>query len=219
MSGVDATGQPATGFAGLTALATALPPEPAFTKMPAKRPANDAGRTAAPESRRVEHPIFWTSGRRWAAAGVGVLAVVGLANLPKGGPSYNSATSSRTYSPPASYEPERSYAPAQPSYVAPAATRDQAVEVRPSAGSGQVLSRNEIRYCLSEKARMQAIGDFIDSTKRLHIERFNALVGDYNARCSDYRYRQSDMTSASTAVAAMGSELRAQAATMVSQWR
>ena len=219
MSGVDASGQPATGFAGLTALATALPPEPAFTKEPPKRPAGDAAPKAALDARRVENPTFWTAGRRWAAVGAGVLAVVGFANLPKDGGSHRTPSSSTTYAPSASYEPERSIAPAQPSFVAPAAREEQHVEVKPSVGTGQILSRNEIRYCLSEKVRMEAMGDYIDATKRVHIERFNALVGDYNARCSNYRYRQSDMTSASTAVDASGSRLRAQAADMVGQWR
>lgn len=218
MSGVDASGQTATGFVGLTALATALPPEPAFMKEPPKRPSGEAPRAAA-GSRRVENPTFWTAGRRWAAVGAGVLAVVGLANLPKDGGSHRVPSPSTSYAPSASTVPERSYVPAQPNYVAPAVTQDTTSETKPSVGTGQVLSRSEIRYCLSEKVRMDAMEAYVDTTKRVHIERFNALVGDYNARCSSFRYRQSDMTSASTSVDASSPRLRAQAATTVSQWR
>ena len=214
MNGADASRETAMGFAGLAALATTLPPEPRFTKEAPKKPANDgAARAAASDARTVANPTFWTAGRRWAAAGAGVAVVVGLAYWPRDGATQRAPASSAVYA------PTTAYAPTQPSYRPPAVTQDQFVETKPAAGGGQVLSRNEIRYCLSEKVRMEAMSDYVDATRRLHIERFNALVGDYNARCSNYRYRQSDMNSASASVDAAGDRLRAQAATTVGQWR
>jgi hypothetical protein len=198
------------GFAGLGALATELPPEPRFDPTPTE-PAPDAGaaRPAEPESRRVASPTFWTGERLWAATvGIGLIGLVAVANWPKD-TSFTGAAS-----PPAANVPTQAANPAQPAYVLP----DRSAESKPVGASGQILSLNEIRYCLSERVRVEAMSDYIDSTRQSHIDRYNALVGDYNARCSNYRYRQVDMDTVRASVDRSGDLLKAQAAATVRQW-
>lgn len=213
MNGAKAADNAAVGFAGLVDLATTLPPEPRFE--PAAAPPSADGRADEPVSlsRTVENPTFWTAQRRWAAfLGVAMAVSVAVASWPKDETAYRAPVPSSSYAP----------APAQPSYapssVPPASTSDQFAESKPAGGAGQILSRSEIRYCLSERVRMEAMGDYVDGTKQSHIDRFNALVGDYNARCSNYRYRRSEFDGVKASVDASTERLKAQAAATVRQW-
>lgn len=214
MSGANASGPPAMGFAGLSSLATHLPLEPVFDTPP-KKPAPDelAGARSTSEARTVANPSFWTAGRRWAAVAAGLIAVIGLANWPRDTTPYRASSSSTTYS------ASPAYVPTQPSYAPPAVPQDPYAESKPAIGTGQTLSRNEIRYCLSERIRVEAISDYVDTTKQSQIERYNAVVADYNGRCSNFRYRQTDMNSAKATVDTSGDRLKAQAAATVRQWR
>lgn len=214
MSGANAPGHPAIGFAGLSSLATQLPPEPVFDTSPSKPPLDEPeGARTTSEARTVANPSFWTAGRRWAAVSAGLIAVIGLANWPRDTTPYRAPSSSSTYS------PTPAYAPTQPAYAPPAAPQDPYAESKPGIGAGQTLSRNEIRYCLSERVRVEATSDYLDTTRQSHIDRYNAMVGDYNERCSNFRYRQSDMNSAKATVDTSGDRLKAQAAAAVRQWR
>jgi hypothetical protein len=64
------------------------------------------------------------------------------------------------------------------------------VESQPPVGQNTVLSTAQIRYCLAEDIRMDgakaAVNNYIDSD----VERFNAMVADYNSRCGSFRYRR-----------------------------
>lgn len=202
----------AVGFAGLVDLATTLPPEPKFEPAPSLAPEGRADEPIS-MSRTVENPKFWTGQRRWYAfLGGAMTFIVAVANWPKDETAYRAPAPSSTYAP----------SPAQPSYnptyTPPASTSDQFAESEPAGGAGQILSRSEIRYCLSERVRMDAMGDYVDETKQSHIDRFNALVGDYNARCSNYRYRRSEFDGVKASVDASTQRLKAQAAATVRQW-
>ncbi|MDR5821754.1 hypothetical protein [Caballeronia sp. LZ043] len=86
---------------------------------------------------------------------------------------------------PAAYTPvpvEKTSAPeVQPSQVPS--------ESMPPAGRELVLSASQIRYCLSEKLRIQVWRTRIESTSEPSLQPFNDAVSDYNSRCSDFRYR------------------------------
>lgn len=93
--------------------------------------------------------------------------------------------------------------------------------VKPPVGTNQVLSRANIRFCLYTKERL----DTLHSTLPAQIENpnvlreFNALVDDYNSRCSSYRYYENDMTAVEREVENRQSELRSEAFGMLEDWR
>ncbi len=63
----------------------------------------------------------------------------------------------------------------------------------PPQGSGQVLSDNQIRYCLSQDIRISAWGTAVDHFSQTAIDSFNSAVGDYNIRCANYKYRRGSL--------------------------
>ena len=63
----------------------------------------------------------------------------------------------------------------------------------PPQGSGQVLSDNQIRYCLSQDIRISAWGTAVDHFSQTAIDSFNSAVGDYNMRCANYKYRRGSL--------------------------
>lgn len=89
----------------------------------------------------------------------------------------------------------------------------------PTTTANQVLSQGEIKYCLAEKARLDAMQGIIDQRRQAHITNFNFRVDDYNARCTSYRYRQADMNLARTEIEGMRSSLQVQASEQVRAWR
>jgi hypothetical protein len=95
-----------------------------------------------------------------------------------------------TYKPaPPPYIPEPTYKPSPPPYIpAPTPKYDANVEVKPPSGSGLTLSRDQIRYCESQKIRVSAWQSALNRYSSTAISAFNAAIDDYNARCSNYRY-------------------------------
>lgn len=49
---------------------------------------------------------------------------------------------------------------------------------RPLVGNELVFSREQIRYCLSQKMRLYAIEKNADASRSSAIDAFNVLVGD-----------------------------------------
>jgi hypothetical protein len=80
-------------------------------------------------------------------------------------------------------------------------------EEAPPVGNGLVLNSNQIRYCLSEKIRLDAWESVLNRYSSYAIDSFNGSVNDFNLRCSDYRYKQSAMNSASNQVDARRAEI------------
>ncbi|HQS64729.1 MAG TPA: hypothetical protein PLE48_14775 [Thiobacillus sp.] len=62
-------------------------------------------------------------------------------------------------------------------------------EDKPPIGSSLVLSTAQIRYCLGEDIRMEAAKAVVNSYSDGDVDRFNAMVADYNSRCGSFRYR------------------------------
>jgi hypothetical protein len=82
---------------------------------------------------------------------------------------------------------------------APKATPSQHAsfeEMPHPGGADRVLSAANIRYCLHQRARLNAVR----ATTHVHspggTDRFNQLIDQWNARCGAYRYEESDMESA-----------------------
>ncbi|MEO3691353.1 peptidoglycan-binding domain-containing protein [Roseateles sp. DJS-2-20] len=204
------------GFAGLSSLVsdvdTTPPPaakiEPAAAAPGAGHPAPQPAQPAQPQpSQRqtyqepAQPPSSGSSGGKWV---LGIAAVIGVLWLI--GQSDKSTTSpTPAYSPPAqTATPSYSPPPAEPQ----APSRPQ--ESMPPVGQNLVFSTAQIRYCLAEDIRMEgaksALNNYIDSD----VDRFNAMVADYNSRCGSFRYRSGALESARRDVEPYRSQLQAE---------
>ena len=201
----------AKGFAGLDDLVSDIdapaarpsPPSPSQplpplgTPPPAKIVWTDPNSRPPPISFQVNENLLnpKKSGPRhgglmWIVAIAVVWLVVWLANFnkastPNAVPSapYVSAPAAPAYQPPA---PE-------PAYQAPQASAE--VEDQPPYGTGHSLSKDQIRYCLSEDIRLDGWRAAVDNSSAYSVEAFNIGVADYNERCSNFRYRKGSLES------------------------
>lgn len=64
----------------------------------------------------------------------------------------------------------------------------------PPVGTNHVHSISEIRWCLAEGIRIDAVRSFNET--QADVDEFNRWVDDYNSRCGSYRYRQGNLASA-----------------------
>ncbi|MFV0551883.1 MAG: hypothetical protein ACK5L6_08180, partial [Anaerorhabdus sp.] len=88
-------------------------------------------------------------------------------------------------------------------------------EEKPPVGSNLVFSTAKIRYCLAEDIRLEsaksAVNNYIDSD----VDRFNAMVADYNNRCSSFKYQtnnrgRNDLNSAQRDIEPFRSQLQSE---------
>lgn len=61
-------------------------------------------------------------------------------------------------------------------------------EEKPPVGTDNVLNSAQIRYCLSEKIRIEGADSVVNTYKQAEVNRFNSMVDDYNSRCGEFRY-------------------------------
>lgn len=194
------------GFAGLSSLVsdvdTSPPPVakkgPVSTSEASSSPPPPSAQTAQsqfqPRQQQTyqepSQPSSGSSGGKWVlgiAAVLGVLWLIGQADK-------HTTSSVPTYSPPVestapTYSPpEQSDAP---SYLPSTQPEEPSrpVESEPPIGQDIVLSTAQIRYCLAEDIRLNgaksAVNNYIDAD----VERFNAMVADYNSRCGSFQYQ------------------------------
>ncbi len=183
------------GFAGLSALVsdvdTSLPP-PAKQETARSAAPSGAERRAASESQQPEpqtkqqpyqapaQPSSGSSTGKWVlgiAAVIGVLWLIGEADKSPSSPA-------PSYTPPArNTTPSYSAAPTQPQVPS------RPDEAKPPVGQNLVFSTAQIRYCLAEDIRMDAAKAVLNNYSDSDVDRFNAMVADYNSRCGNYRYR------------------------------
>jgi len=83
-------------------------------------------------------------------------------------------------------------------------------EEKPPLGKNNVLTVAQIRYCLAEEIRLDAAKGALDNDAESEVERFNAMVTDYNGRCGQFRYRQGSLESARSEVEDYLSVLRSE---------
>jgi hypothetical protein len=103
--------------------------------------------------------------------------------------------------------PQQSSAPAD----APAA------EERPPAGAGGVeFSRANIRYCTFQQIRLEALGPV---TEGADLVVFNALVEDWNKRCTRYSYRPADKEAVDSEAAGRRALLEVEGRAFMNGWR
>lgn len=92
--------------------------------------------------------------------------------------------------------------------LSPHAAPDDGSEIAPAAYTTVPLGLGELRYCLKQKARLEAVqGEIADSTQN---DRFNAAVEAYNPRCGRFSYDRTDMATVENEIRNQGSQLHAQ---------
>ena len=203
------------GFAGLSSLVsdvdtTPPPPAPktesAGSTTSTGRPASQAAQPQSqqPTQRQAyqepPQPSSGSSGGKWI---LGIAAVVGLLWL-IGQSDKNTPSPSPAYSPPAQS--------AAPSYSPPAQPQAPSVpqESKPPVGQDLVFSTAQIRYCLAEDIRMEGAKAALNNYSDSDVDRFNAMVADYNSRCGSFRYRSGALESARRDVEPYRGQLQAE---------
>jgi peptidoglycan hydrolase-like protein with peptidoglycan-binding domain len=137
------------------------------------------------------------------AAVIGVLWLIGQSDK-------NTTSPAPAYSPPAqTATPSYSPPPAEPQ----APSRPQ--ESMPPVGQNQVLSTAQIRYCLAEDIRMESAKSAFNNYIESDVDRFNAMVADYNSRCSSFQYQtnnrgRNDLNSAQRDIEPFRSQLQSE---------
>lgn len=86
----------------------------------------------------------------------------------------------------------------------------------PPIGVGHTLSRGQVRYCIFQGRRLDILRSM--TTTNSAVDKFNALVGDYNDRCARFSYRQTDMTSVQGEAAGRSLQFQAEAAGIARGW-
>ncbi len=132
------------------------------------------------------------SGKWWV---FGIAIVIIIIAINNSGDKTNSRPSSYTAAPASA----PTYSPT-PAYVPP--TYASTEEEMPPVGSGMSFNRNQIRYCLSEKIRVEAWQNQVNNYSATSVDAFNIAVDNYNSRCSNFRYRRGELESVRSEVEA-----------------
>ena len=177
------------GFKGLQSLGAKSPEPPALPERKADTPAlppaweEDPAPQAAPpqptQSQTAAPP--W---RGWVI-GLGILGAIILLIVWAG----NQSSSSNSYSAPTTTD--YSSVVAEP---APTETPSGPTVTMPPVGSGLVLTSDQIRYCVYEDRRIKGAEKVVNNYDQTSVSTFNAMVDDYNSRCSHFQYRQGALT-------------------------
>ncbi|SUA81643.1 Uncharacterized protein conserved in bacteria, putative lipoprotein [Pandoraea pnomenusa] len=129
---------------------------------------------------------------------IGVLALIGLLykTAPAPAPTYAppAQTATPSYSPPS----ELQQVPSRPT------------ESTPPIGQDLVLSTEQIQYCQAENIRMDGAKSALNNYSSDDVDRFNAMVADYNSRCGSFRYRNGALESARRDIEPYRNQLRAE---------
>lgn len=117
-------------------------------------------------------------------------------------PSHNASSSLKRYS-----RPESSFFP---SVQTSNAIRNAGLQsTKPRVGTNNVLSVSEIRWCIREDIRIEAMREVIATNEG--VDEFNRIVNDYNSRCGSYRYRQGSQSRAKSDIEPYRSQIVSEA--------
>lgn len=68
----------------------------------------------------------------------------------------------------------------------------------------------QIRYCLAQSIRIDGADPLVNNYSQREVNAFNAMVDDYNSRCSDYRYYEGTLSRARGDIEPLRSSLLAE---------
>ena len=86
----------------------------------------------------------------------------------------------------------------------------------PSPGTDRSLDRNEVRYCVFQRERLEILRGLVSSNAE--ISRFNSLISDFNNRCSNFRYRSGVLQAIEAEKAGRLQHLTEDAQRLLSSW-
>ena len=73
-------------------------------------------------------------------------------------------------------------------------------EEKPPVGTSLNLGSAQIRYCLAEDIRIKGAEGGLNNRIESDVDRFNAIVTDYNSRCGHFSYRSGALESAKSEI-------------------
>ena len=106
--------------------------------------------------------------------------------------------------------------PGPPVWQARGPVAASAVEERPAQGPGVEFSRANIRYCTFQQIRLEALGPV---TEGADLVVFNALVVDWNARCTRFQYHSADKDAIDGEAGARRALLEVEGRALMNGWR
>lgn len=208
------------GFAGLSSLVSDVDSAVTNAKQEASRPpaaASDSQPAPPNKEAETEHqpyqhtssqPSGGSSTGKWLLGIGGVIIVLWLISSGSGSKSIPSKTRVEPSIPvtPTKTEPQ------VPDWarLEPAQVPSRPTEERPPIGTNNVLNYAQLRYCLSEDIRIGAARTAVNNYIESDVDRFNAMVADYNSRCGQFRYRRGSLESARSDVERFRSTLEAE---------
>lgn len=115
-----------------------------------------------------------------------------------------------------SYQPTTTYQPSTQRQTTTSPSATTTAETRPPVGQGLALNREQVRYCVFQGERLEAMRSM--TTTNYQISQFNALIDDYNSRCSNYRYTSGVLSSVRREAQGKTAEFTADARRIVTSW-
>ncbi|WP_154449329.1 hypothetical protein [Halovulum marinum] len=115
-----------------------------------------------------------------------------------------------------SYQPTSTYHPSKPLQTTTNPSSNTTAETMPPVGQGLTLNRSQVRYCVFQGERLEAMRSI--TTTNYQISRFNGLIDDYNSRCSSYRYTSGVLSSVRREAQGKTTEFIADARRIVASW-
>lgn len=114
------------------------------------------------------------------------------------------------------YQPTTAFQPSTQQQPTTIPSSTSMAETRPPVGQGVSLNRSQVRYCVFQGERLDAMRSL--TTTNYQIDRFNALIDDYNSRCSNFRYTSGVLSSVRSEALARSAEFTADARRIVASW-
>ncbi|SKC83379.1 hypothetical protein SAMN05445504_3614 [Burkholderia sp. CF099] len=196
--GEEREGATGRGFAGLSShvsdVDTTLPPEagPACAEATASKahPPSTTSKPETPHASSAQSSDSSGSNEWFGILVVGVFLLIGVLWIV--GES-NKRTPSST-APSSEASSIMVAVPVTPSLPPPVPSHPE--EAPPPVGQNLLFSIAQIRYCLAEQFRLDGARTAADSHSSIDVERFNALVGNYNSRCASFRYQNGELEQA-----------------------
>ena len=99
------------------------------------------------------------------------------------------------------------------------ATQPGGPEDQPQIGVGNLLSLNEVRYCLYQEQRLQLIREQVNPHSQYETTRYNHEVDDYNQRCLKFRHPQGAVRTVRQEIPEWQDNLAQQAKNIIQGWR
>lgn len=174
------------------------PPKPIFP--PTQQP--------APQSRR--------GGAIWAWIGIAVVVfVIWVASQsgtqPAGQPANQQTVAQGDSGAQSSFNQYDEHATnSNPNSQSSTAGQGEPILQAPPIGSGNILSVAEIRYCLALQQRLEGAKPVVNTYDQGQVDRFNAMVDDYNGRCKDSHQYADDFEQAKRDMTPFSDQLQAQ---------